>query len=133
MRNIIKSKTSIVLVTLGLLGGSATMLAGPALASNGDHFGHLGIAIQGFFNHNGNLPHPAVFGTVTAVSGNTVTVTSKNAGDNTTIVYTVDATNAVVTKGIGKNSQTIAVNGLAVNDKVVVFGNMLCLEATLPE
>ena len=121
MRNIILSKTSVILATAGLLVGSVS-LAVPTLASNEGHFGlGLGVDIGAFFK-TGNLSHPALFGTVTAVSGNTVTVISKNTNDNASIVYTVDATSAAVTKGVGKNAQTIAVSGLTVNDKVIVFG-----------
>ena len=62
---------------------------------------------------------PTVIGKVTAVSGTTVTVQSKGA-----TVYTVDATNAKITKGFGKNVQTLTVANIAVGDTVVVLGTV---------
>jgi hypothetical protein len=58
-----------------------------------------------------------VFGTVTAINGSTVTVTNPKG-----TAYIVDAANAVVQKGIGKNAQTLALTNIAVNDKVAVEG-----------
>jgi hypothetical protein len=92
--------------------------------------GHLGIAAVIHNGANGGVMLPGVFGTVTAVSGNTLTVTSKmfkmgprGAGDNasattTATVYTVDATNAK----IYKDNATSTISGIAVNDMVIVEG-----------
>ena len=58
--------------------------------------------------------HGGVFGTVTAVSGATITVTNQQTGT----VYTVDSTNAK----IDKNRTTITASGIAVGDSIFVEG-----------
>ncbi len=64
---------------------------------------------------------PGVFGTVASVSGNTLTVTSKmGPGGSTGTTYTVDATNATVTKGGSSSS----VSNIAVGDTVMVAGTV---------
>ncbi len=61
-----------------------------------------------------------VFGTVTSISGNTLTITSKMGTSTTPITYTVDATNAKVLKA-GNN---ILVSNIAVGDTVMVEGKV---------
>lgn len=63
---------------------------------------------------NKGMMQNGVYGTVTAVNGNTITVTDKQS--NT--VYTVDATNAK----IDKNRSAITVSGISVGDTVMVGG-----------
>lgn len=64
---------------------------------------------------------PGVFGTVAAVSGNTITVQSRGFGQNSTqTTYTVDATNAKVTK----NNAASSVSGIAVGDTIMVQGTI---------
>jgi hypothetical protein len=63
-------------------------------------------------NSNGQ---PIIGGTVTAVSGDTVTITGK---DNQT--YTIDATNATVTKAGASSS----VSSIAVGDQVLAQGTI---------
>jgi hypothetical protein len=65
---------------------------------------------------------PGIFGTVSAVSGATVTVTTK-AGPNGTPAaqtYTVDASNATVSK----NGSSSSVSSIAVGDTVMVQGTV---------
>jgi hypothetical protein len=70
---------------------------------------------------NQNLPaivgngQPIVAGTVSSVSGVTVTITNKS-----NVSYTIDATNAKITQG----PNTITVSGIAVGDMVVVQGTI---------
>jgi hypothetical protein len=73
---------------------------------------------------------PGVFGTVTAISGNTITVTSKQRGPKTatgtapttvaTVTYTVDATSATITK-----------NNVAGNISSIVVGDTIMAQGTL--
>ncbi|MDE2078800.1 MAG: hypothetical protein KGI73_00250 [Patescibacteria group bacterium] len=72
---------------------------------------------------------PGVFGTVTAISGSTLTVeqkafahpgTSNTASTATATTYTVDASNATVTK----NGSTISLSTVAVGDTVMVQGTV---------
>lgn len=87
---------------------------------------------RGMMGERGEMMRPAVAGTVSAISGNTLTVTakqfSKPADDNntqtaptfTTVTYTVDATNATVTK-VGASS---SVSAIAVGDTIAVQGTV---------
>ncbi|MEI6553866.1 MAG: hypothetical protein WCO09_04810, partial [bacterium] len=73
---------------------------------------------------------PVVVGNVTAVNGNSITVTSRQGGPRPTtgetaatptpVVYTVDATNAVVKK----NNATSTVASIAVGDMVMIQGTV---------
>jgi hypothetical protein len=65
-----------------------------------------------------------VFGTVATINGNTLTVTSKMGGPNststTTTTYTVDATNAKVTK----DNAASTISAIAVGDTVAIQGTI---------
>lgn len=64
---------------------------------------------------------PRIFGTVTAVSGNTITITSKGFGPNAaSITYTVDATNAKIEKA-----------GVAGSIASIVVGDSISVEGTI--
>jgi len=63
-----------------------------------------------------SMMKPAVMGKVTAISGNTITVTDPRS----TAVYTVDATNAKVTK----NGTASTVSAIAVGDMVGIQGTI---------
>lgn len=90
-----------------------------------------GINVQNDLRQN---IRPAVAGTVTAVSGNTITITAKQGfgmmgrGEKAsttnpaikTVIYTVDATNAKVVK----NNATSTVSAIVVGDTVLVQGTI---------
>src|ERR1700734_2448393 len=64
---------------------------------------------------------PGVFGTVSAISGDTITLSSKGFGQNATATtYTVDATNATVMKSGSASS----VGSIAVGDTLMVQGTV---------
>ena len=66
---------------------------------------------------------PAIFGTVTAVSGNTSTVSGKTGFGKTasaTTTYSVDATNAK----ISKNNASSSISAIVVGDTVLVQGTI---------
>jgi len=70
---------------------------------------------------------PGVFGTVSAISGTTLTVTSKARSNATSAVatptvYTVDASNAMVYKGSA--TSTVSVGSIATGDTVMVQGTV---------
>jgi len=78
---------------------------------------------------------PGVFGTVTAISGNTLTVTSvarpegpehasttASSATTASTVYTVDATNAKIYKGSA--TTTVSVSSIATGDTVVIEGTV---------
>lgn len=105
-------------LTLAIL-GTLTLVA-PAFADT------TGATMRG--NRWGTM-RPAVFGTVASVGGNTITVTSKQfvrpttegaAPTQTTVTYTVDASNAIVTKG----NVASAVSAIAIGDTISVQGTV---------
>ena len=64
------------------------------------------------FTGNGQ---PVVAGTVTSISGNTISITNKS-----NVTYTIDATNAKVTQG----NTVVTVSSVVVGDNVVVQGTV---------
>ncbi len=77
---------------------------------------------QGGWGHGHMMGRmPGVFGTVSALSGTTITVASKGFGKNATATtYSVDASNATVTK----NGASSSVSNIAVGDTVMVQGTV---------
>jgi hypothetical protein len=78
---------------------------------------------QEWMNGKGGMMRPAVVGTVSAVSGTTITVNSKQgpkASAATSTTFTIDARNAVVKK----NNATSTVSSIAVGDMIVVQGTV---------
>ncbi len=68
---------------------------------------------------------PGVFGKVTAVNSNTITVSEQKPGEAIATDYLVDATNAKMTKGtVGAAPTTITVADIAVGDMVAVRGTV---------
>lgn len=61
---------------------------------------------------------PKVFGTVTAISGNTITITNKGGAATTT--YTVDATNAKIEKA----GDSVALSSIVVGSSILVEGTI---------
>ncbi len=72
---------------------------------------------------NGKSHGPYVFGTVTAVSGTTLTINSKDASNNP-ITYTIDASAAKIRKGGTSATSTVSVSTIAVGDGVMVRGTV---------
>ena len=66
---------------------------------------------------------PGIFGTVSAINGDTLTVTSKGFGQNqsaTLTTYTVDATSATVTK----NGASSSLSNITVGDTIMAQGTL---------
>ncbi len=105
-----------MLATLGLSGTAFAQTTTAAPSATGTHQGWGGVG--------GMRRAPGVFGTVASVSGDTITVTSKRFGPNsssaTPTTYTVDATNATVTK----NNAASSVSAIVVGDTVMVQGTV---------
>ncbi len=88
-------------------------------------FAQVGVNVQGGPRGQGGrmgMMRPGVFGTVTAVNGDTVTVTGQQGFGSTSpqTTFTVDATNAVVTK----NNTTSTLPSVAVGDKIFAVGTV---------
>jgi len=106
---------------LAILG--SFVLAGVTLASEKDS--NFGMMNRGEMGNRMMSSRPVIVGTVSAVSGNTVTVTgnqgfNKNSDTTATTTYTVDATNAKVTKA----NVASTVSSITVGDNVVVQGTI---------
>jgi len=73
-------------------------------------------------NGQSNSQKPAIVGTVSAISGNTITVTVKQEINDTTttVVYTVNATGAIITK----DGATITISNIALGDRIAVQGTV---------
>jgi len=109
MKNKVENKIKYLVVGTVLVG---SLLAAGTTFAAGPGFGG---------GMMGRTRIPGVFGTVSVINGNTLTVTSKGFGQNTTTVtYTVDATNAKVTK----NGIASSISGIVVGDNVSVQGTV---------
>jgi hypothetical protein len=105
-----------VMATLAI-GGTAFAQSTTATATTGTG------SHQGWMpGSNGGVKRaPGVFGTVSAISGDTITLTSKGYGSTATPkTYTVDATNATVTKSGAASS----VSAIAVGDTLMAQGTV---------
>jgi hypothetical protein len=92
---------------------AATTVTGTAQTHAGGRFGGAGMV------------KPAVVGKVTAISGNTITVSARAFGKTssatpTASVYTVDATSATITK----NNVAGTIASIAVGDTIMVQGTV---------
>ncbi len=118
--------------TMGLAMGIASVtpvFAETTSANSNVPVGHF-YRGEGSDRENGANMRPAVFGTVSAVNGNMITVTSKlrfrRSGNNatttaaTTATYTVDASKATVTK----NGASSSVANITVGDMIMVQGTV---------
>src|ERR1700734_2592540 len=106
---------------ISLLMAAGLLVAIPAFAQTTQ--AATGAGAGGGFGGRGGMMHgaPGVFGTVTAISGDTITLSSKGFGQNATATtYTVNATNATVTKSGAASS----LSAIAVGDTLMVQGTV---------
>ena len=96
----------------------------PATATSATH--KAGAWMGGM---RGGQMHPGAFGKVTAINGNTITISSEQftkpttagtAPTGTAVTYTIDATNATVTKANAAST----VSAIAVGDMIAVQGTV---------
>lgn len=111
-------KSYLAIITgAGLLG--TLMLTGAAVASTNTSVvfarGHMRGGKPGFMGMN----KPAAVGTVTAISGSTITINGK---DN--ITYTIDAASAKISQGFGASATTLTIADIKVGDSIVVQGTV---------
>jgi len=110
--------------SLGVLVAGSAIIGSFALAVPAFAAESVGMRPTGI-HAGGQMMRPVVTGTVTAISGNTFTVTVKgwqrgNKAAPTSTVYTVDATSATITKG----SATSTVSAILVGDTVMIKGTV---------
>ncbi len=119
------SNKKYVSVFMALATLATLAVAVPALAqtnANGTTPPAWGINGGKDMMNRGNFK-PGVFGTVTAVSGNIITVTGMKgfgATTTTTVTYTVDATSAKITK----NNVAGTISSIVVGDKIMAQGTL---------
>lgn len=78
------------------------------------------------FDHHGP---PGVHGTVSAINGTTITLTSTNPSDQTTTTYTVDATNANIMKAPANTTTPTAPTTISLSD--ILIGDTLNIRGTV--
>ena len=118
-------------VTLATVAGIATAMA-PAFAATptttpgamhvrGDWSAN-GQMMRGKGGPRGGMMKPGVFGTVSAINGNTITVAGKTGFGSTatSVTYTVDATNATVMKA----NVAGTLSNIVVGDMIMVQGTV---------
>ena len=105
-------------LALTIITAATILIAGTALAQGADApktptlNGNAGHAPQA-----GTRIRPAAAGKVTAISGSTLTIAGQGSA-----VYTIDASAAKITKGIGANAQVIGIADISTGDTIEVFG-----------
>ena len=110
---------SLAAALAGIIGFSSLLIAAPAFADSA-------LPQSGVPPHGRGMGHmmgerPEAVGTVTAISGTTLTVESKGFGANANAqTYTVDASNAT----IDKNRASASLSDIAVGDTVLVHGTV---------
>ena len=129
----------------GMFGGHHQM---PPAASSTPMHGdmHEGTTTQGWNGHMGSstpwqngqngsttpghvgMMVPGIFGTVTSINGESLTVAGHGGPNTATTTYTVDATNAKILKAGAPGSKTapatITVSSIQINDSVAVTGTV---------
>ncbi len=124
-----KRLTTSALIALAMLGGAGASYAGLASA---DTTSDTGAAPTTREAPDGKRPD--VFGEVTAISGTTLTVTSKGPQDSTTTTYSVDVSGATIQKGsAGTKPTTATVSSIAIGDKVAIRGTVSGTSVTATE
>ncbi len=122
----VTKKGAILLSSLGLIAGVAGTVALQTHAATDT--GSTASTTAG--SSKRQFTPPAASGSVTAISGNTITLTDKRSGT----VYTVDASSAAIEKmpaAVAGSSSvtrptptTISVSGIAIGDNVMVEGTV---------
>ena len=113
----------IVSITTGLTLVAGLALAAPALAQNDINQPRPPRpAAHERGGTDSKRMRPAVVGKVSAIDGNSITVSGRQGfGSSTThVTYTVDATNAIV----NKNNATSTVSSISVGDMILVQGTV---------
>ena len=131
------STKKIISITTGLAFVASAILAVPAFAQTSDANAqsnnglHIGASLQGQARvggysgagrGQGMMARLGVFGKVTAISGNTITISGRQGFGTTTaaISYAIDATNA----SVKKNNATSTISSIAVGDMVFAQGTV---------
>jgi len=126
----ISKQVAVLFGILGLAAGTAGTIALETHAAGLSTTANTTATTTNTSSHKQGNP-PAASGTVTAISGNTITITNKRSNTS----YTVDASNATIQKftapvsgstgsGTKPTPTTISVSGIAVGDNITVQGTV---------
>ena len=109
-----------VIVPVAVSAQSVTSTNSAAPVKTMHHGFHLGrLWGRGHFGH-GHRPHgPMLGGTVTSVSGSTISITNRK---NT--AYSVDASGAEISKGFGRTSSTGTIADIQNGDHLIIRGSL---------
>ena len=118
-------------VTLATVAGIATAIvpafaATPTITPGATHargdWSAKGQMMRGKGGPRGGMMKPGVFGTVSAISGNTITIAGKTGFGSTatSVTYSIDATSATITKANVAGS----ISSIAVGDTIAVQGTV---------
>lgn len=113
-------KHKLVYIIGGSIVAGSLMFGGSAFAAENSRNWSGGRAPKSFMSSSTTTP--AIFGSVTAVSGEGITVSGKSGKQGTTTTYTVDVTKAKITEGLGQGASVIDLSKMEVGDKVAVLG-----------
>ncbi len=115
-------KHKLVYIIGGSIVAGSLMLGGSAFAAENNRNWSGGRAPRSFMNSSTTTP--AIFGSVTAVSEQGITVSGKSGKKGTTTTYTVDVSKAKITEGLGAGASVVAPSKVEVGDKVAVLGTI---------
>ena len=114
-------KRKLVYIIGGSIVAGSLMFGGSAFAAENARTWSGGRAPKSSFNISTSTT-PAIFGSVTAVSDEGITVSGKSGKQGTTTTYTVDVSKAKITEGFGQGASVVEPASVAVGDKVAVLG-----------
>lgn len=111
-------KHKLVYIIGGSIVAGSLMFGGSAFAAESNRNWSGGRAPKSFMS----TTTPAIFGSVTAVSNEGITVSGKSGKQGTTTTYTVDVSKAKITEGLGQGAHVVTPASVQVGDKVAVLG-----------
>ena len=115
-------KQKLVYIIGGSIVAGSLMFGGSAFAADNTRNWSGGRAPKSFMSSGATTP--AIFGSVTAVSEEGITVSGKSGKQGTTTTYTVDVSKAKITEGLGHGASVVAPSKVEVGDKVAVLGTI---------
>lgn len=111
-------KHKLIYIIGGSIVAGSLMFGGNAYAADGQRNWSGGRAPKSSYM---SATSPAIFGSVTAVNKNGITVSGKSGKHGTTTTYMVDVSKAKITQGLGQGASVIEPSHMEVGDKVAVL------------
>jgi hypothetical protein len=114
-------KKQVIFISSGLAMLALVLIAAPTLASTTKNFANdKGFAgkIASFSHQKAGSIKPAAIGKISAISGSILTIAEKDK------TYSVDASAAKITKGMGKNAEALTLADLTVGEMIFASGTV---------